>query len=39
MADIFSKGITTLNVKTSTFLEVKKIQTYIAKLNSETGRR
>ena len=36
MADIFSKGITTLNVKTSTFLEVKKIQTYIAKLNSET---
>lgn len=35
MADLFSKGLTTLNVKTSTFLEEKKIQTYIAKLESE----
>lgn len=31
----FSKGLTTLNVKTSTFLEIKKIQTHIATLNSE----
>lgn len=37
MADLFSKGLTTLNVKTSTFLEEKKIQTYIAKLNAEVS--
>ena len=38
MADLkesFSKGLTALNVKTSTFLEAKKIQTYISTLNSE----
>lgn len=38
MADImesFSKGLTAINVKTSSFLEAKKIQTYIATLNSE----
>lgn len=35
MADIFSKGLTTLNVATSTFLEEKKIQTHIDSLNEE----
>ena len=38
MADLkesFSKGLTALNVKTSTFLEAKKIQTYISTLNNE----
>ena len=38
MADLkesFSKGLTAINVKTSTFLEAKKIQTYISTLNSE----
>lgn len=38
MADIknsFSKGLTMLNVKTSTFLEVNKIKTYISTLNTE----
>ena len=38
MADLkesFSKGLTALNVKTSTFLEAKKIQTYISTLNGE----
>lgn len=38
MADIkntFSKGLTVLNVKTSTFLEANKIKTYIATLSSE----
>ena len=38
MADIkgsFSKGLTAINVKTSSFLEAKKIQTYIATLNAE----
>ena len=35
MADLFSKGLTAINVKTSTFLEEKKIQTYVAKLESE----
>ncbi|MBS6954858.1 MAG: zinc ribbon domain-containing protein [Enterocloster asparagiformis] len=38
MADIkgsFSKGLTALNVKTTSFLEEKKIQTYIATLTSE----
>lgn len=38
MADIkntFSKGLATLNVKTSNFLELNKIKTYIATLNSE----
>ena len=38
MADLkesFSKGLTALNVKTSTFLEAKKSQTYISTLNNE----
>lgn len=38
MADLkesFSKGLTAINVKTSTFLEAKKIQTYISTLNNE----
>lgn len=38
MADIknsFSKGLTVLNVKTSTFLELNKIKTYISNLNEE----
>lgn len=38
MADIkgsFSKGLTAINVKTSSFLELKKIQTYIETLNSD----
>lgn len=38
MADIkniFSKGLTTLNVKTANFLEINKIKTYISTLNSE----
>lgn len=38
MADIkntFSKGLTLLNVKTSTFLESNKIKTYIATLKTE----
>ena len=38
MADIknsLSKGITMLNVKTSTFLEANKIKTYISTLNAE----
>lgn len=38
MADIknsFSKGLTVLNVKTSTFLEINKIKTYISTLNGE----
>ena len=38
MADIknsFSKGLTMLNVKTSTFLEINKIKTYISTLTGE----
>ena len=38
MADIknsFSKGLTMLNMKTSSFLELNKIKTYINTLNSE----
>lgn len=38
MADLkstFSKGLTVLNVKTSNFLELNKIKTYIATLKSE----
>lgn len=35
MADLFSKSLTTINMKTSNFLEEKKIQTYIAKLNAD----
>lgn len=38
MADIkntFSKGLTALNMKTANFLEINKIKTYIATLNSE----
>lgn len=38
MADLkgsLSKGLTAINVKTSTFLEAKKIQTYISTLNAE----
>lgn len=38
MADIknsFSKGLTVLNVKTSTFLEINKIKTYISTLTGE----
>ena len=38
MADLkstFSKGLTVLNVKTANFLEVNKIKTYIATLNTE----
>ena len=38
MADLkesFSKGLTAINVKTSTFVEAKKIQTYISTLNNE----
>ena len=39
MADLkstFSKGLTVLNVKTSNFLELNKIKTYISTLKSET---
>ena len=38
MADIknsFSKGLTMFNVKTSTFLEINKIKTYISTLSGE----
>lgn len=38
MADIknmFSKGLTTLNVKTANFLEINKIKTYISTLKGE----
>nr|WP_288827891.1 hypothetical protein [uncultured Clostridium sp.] len=40
MADLkstFSKGLTVLNVKTTNFLELNKIKTYIATLKSETA--
>ncbi len=40
MADLkstFSKGLTVLNVKTSNFLELNKIKTYIATLKNETA--
>ena len=35
MTDLFSKSLTAINMKTSNFLEEKKIQTYLAKLNTD----
>lgn len=35
LKDTFSKGLTTINVKASTFLEANKIKAYIATVNQE----